>query len=33
MSERSELQHYGAFSSLVHTPSPPPTDHVAMVHQ
>jgi hypothetical protein len=32
-SERSELQHYGAFSSLVHRPSPQTIDHVAMVHQ
>ncbi len=26
-------QHYGAYSSLVHRPSPPTIEHMAMVHQ
>ena len=26
-------QHHGAFSSVVHRPSPLTIDHVAMVHQ
>ncbi len=33
MSERSELQNYGAFSSVVRRPSPLAIDHMAMVHQ
>jgi branched-chain amino acid transport system ATP-binding protein len=33
MSEQSELQHYGASSSLVHRPSPSRIAHEAMVHQ
>ncbi len=33
MSERSELQNYGASSSMVHRPSRPTVKHTAMVRQ
>jgi hypothetical protein len=33
MSERSELQHYGDSSSLVHRPSPRTNHHMVMVHK
>ena len=33
MSERSELQQYGASSSMVHRPSPQAIENVVMVRQ